>query len=731
MKKINPKGFLLIALFLVFSSSSLFATVHKVDLNAVNGLKDGTSWPNAFVDLQNALSAAASGDQIWIATGTYYPTDQWSGNRSAAFQTISGVSIYGGYDAATNTLNPALYPVFLSGDIGNQGDSSDNSYHVIYNPGSAYGATLYGLNIEDGNADQTTSPNNGGGGMYNVSCSPLIIFCNFKNNNGSQNGGAVANFYCSPQFYSVTFENNKSSKDGGGMYNYTSSPVLNGCLFANNTASGTGGGMTNLASSAPSLVQVTFDKNEATSPSGGGGGISNAASSPTISFCTFTENIGGGMSDLNGCSTQLSSSTFTDNVSAMYGGGYLVGLSSPMISACTFTSNSTTLYGGGLCYLPGSTVYIEYCTFSGNTAQSGGGIAVLSNSGIITGCHVYNNTSTLVSSTSGGGGIYLSDCDDIDLIKATVYENTSASYGGGILLLSSDNINIENSTIHNNDGQLGGGLCINNPSSTHQGHSILNNLLYENTAGVGGGIAFLGSSPDSTEINSNTVTYNTGAYTGDGMFSQYSASTSCTFKNNIIYYNGTYDVDPTLSVGGTYPGFSYCDIGGCLGVNTNIDANPQFVNDTIDDYRISDSLNSPCIEAGDNSATQTDYDNKGDTRIFSANIDMGAYEYEHLTTVYRLAGSNSDESNTEITYNVYPNPAVDHINIVLDQLPEDATIEMKLMDVSGKVVREISETGSASHSINHNVSDLSKGVYFIDILVNGYKRFNSKIVITQ
>jgi hypothetical protein len=38
------------------------------------GGDDGTSWVDAFTDLQSALSAAVSGDQIWVAAATYYPT---------------------------------------------------------------------------------------------------------------------------------------------------------------------------------------------------------------------------------------------------------------------------------------------------------------------------------------------------------------------------------------------------------------------------------------------------------------------------------------------------------------------------------------------------------------------------------------------------------------------------------------------------------------------------------
>ncbi len=45
-----------------------------VDTSA-DGLNDGTSWQDAFVDLQDALVAADSGDEIWVAAGYHVDSD--------------------------------------------------------------------------------------------------------------------------------------------------------------------------------------------------------------------------------------------------------------------------------------------------------------------------------------------------------------------------------------------------------------------------------------------------------------------------------------------------------------------------------------------------------------------------------------------------------------------------------------------------------------------------------
>lgn len=80
-----------------------------VDLDAVDGENNGSSWENAFTDLQSALAIAGASDQIWVAEGTYLPT---TGNnlpegvddiRAVSFVINNGVKVYGGF-AGDETL---------------------------------------------------------------------------------------------------------------------------------------------------------------------------------------------------------------------------------------------------------------------------------------------------------------------------------------------------------------------------------------------------------------------------------------------------------------------------------------------------------------------------------------------------------------------------------------------------------------------------------------------------
>ena len=92
------------------------SSVVYVDVDAV-GANDGSSWADAYVDLQDALASAGSG-QVWVAEGTYLPGP--AGLQSSTFALKSGVAVYGGFDGTETQLaqrDPDLHPVVLSGDL--------------------------------------------------------------------------------------------------------------------------------------------------------------------------------------------------------------------------------------------------------------------------------------------------------------------------------------------------------------------------------------------------------------------------------------------------------------------------------------------------------------------------------------------------------------------------------------------------------------------------------------
>src|SRR5262249_39547213 len=81
-----------------------------------------------------------------------------------------------------------------------------------------------------------------------------------RNPNGTEphvSGGGLYTLNSSPTLTNVTFSSNSATSYGGGMYNANSSPALTNVTFSGNSAT-SGGGMDNEASSSPALTNVTF-----------------------------------------------------------------------------------------------------------------------------------------------------------------------------------------------------------------------------------------------------------------------------------------------------------------------------------------------------------------------------------------------------------------------------------------------------------------------------------------
>ena len=166
-----------------------------VDLDATSGANDGSSWEDAYLDLQDALLAAATCPvEIWVAEGGYFPTP--SMNRNISFNLPDGVELYGGFagtETARSDRDFVNNVTILSGDIGVDNDDTDNSFQVV-RAGEDKVVKLDGFTIADGNADEIIDEviQNDGGGFYNLG-EATVQNCIFTNNRATDKGAAIYN----------------------------------------------------------------------------------------------------------------------------------------------------------------------------------------------------------------------------------------------------------------------------------------------------------------------------------------------------------------------------------------------------------------------------------------------------------------------------------------------------------------------------------------------------------
>jgi predicted outer membrane repeat protein len=307
-----------------FTASS--SSTHYVDTSAPGPTHDGTSWPTAFLYLQDALYAALSGDVIFVAEGVYrpdmnstYPDGTY--DRNASFQLKSGVAIYGGFPSGGCSgwtgRDIEGHETILSGDLnGDDGPVNDpcdlltdpnrteNSYHVVTGSYTDLVARLDGFTITAGNANDVNWPNDSGAGMFNIQANCTVNKCTFIENSAEESGGAMWSTGSNLQASNCTFFRNFAVKGGGAMEFYICEhPVVVNCSFISNKGvfAGCGGGGIYVKTSSPDVINCLFVNNSTPS----GAGMSNINRSyPTITNCTFYRNVAtvscGGISNYNG-----------------------------------------------------------------------------------------------------------------------------------------------------------------------------------------------------------------------------------------------------------------------------------------------------------------------------------------------------------------------------------------------------------------------------------------------
>ncbi len=358
--------------FILSWAATAQAQIVYVDDDAT-GAGDGTSWTNAYVELQSALQNAQPGTQIWVAIGSYRPdydpeTSSYTQDRTATFQLEADVTLYGGFFGVEDFLwqRAGLYsdtrlvgdlagddvPVANPAQLENEPTRIDNSHHVVTGHTSAEGtAVIDGFNIIGGHAiDDAT--NSSGGGIYMTIGRHYIGNCLFSSNAAMLGGAISSNVSLDLDVRYTDVTDNLSVSSGGGMHaEFTVLSVI-GCRFMNNYANNSGG-------------LAVHGVHQGTIPAW----ILNTSFRGNVSMCEACVAGGVGLQDVEAV---VFNCLFIGNSAGDRGGALKLGAGTYDIVNCTIVYNESVNHPtGGIFAESASGVNASNCILWGNSGTSG------------------------------------------------------------------------------------------------------------------------------------------------------------------------------------------------------------------------------------------------------------------------------------------------------------------------------------------------------------------------
>jgi len=199
------------------------------------GSNNGTSWGDAYTDLNTAIASLVPFQDIYVAKGTYNPD---ASIVTVAFELKEWSKIYGSFNG-DEVINQTIIDnrdfenniSILSGDLNADDDgfnnNSDNSYNVVRAIDLSEYTRLDGFEISGGNAINDATYRSGGG-VY--SFNSKTVFANLKvtNNSANSRGGGFYIDEGAPKLSNISISNNHCSFIAGGFANVstTENPIL-------------------------------------------------------------------------------------------------------------------------------------------------------------------------------------------------------------------------------------------------------------------------------------------------------------------------------------------------------------------------------------------------------------------------------------------------------------------------------------------------------------------------
>ncbi len=274
--------------------------------------------------IQMAIDAAATGDSVMVAPGSYLESINFRGKA-----------------IVVTSIDPEDEAVVAGTVI----DAGGAQRGVTFEAGETRASLLTGFTITGGSSST-------GGGVSCTGASPSVTHCVIQNNYGETKGGGMLLRDSSALVQDSTIRGNVTDGDGGGVH---------------------------IDGGAPEFLAVAIEDNKADDDGGGirVGGGATAIFEMCLIIDNEAEDSGGGF-DLRDSHTTITTSKALANRSRSDGGAVFCSGGELHILDSVLSANQARYDGGGISLFGGAMGDVQHCTLLSNLAgERGGGLRVL------------------------------------------------------------------------------------------------------------------------------------------------------------------------------------------------------------------------------------------------------------------------------------------------------------------------------------------------------------------
>lgn len=454
-----------LTLILLWLLSSNPLTIRAADLTVCPG--GGCN----YTTIQAAVDAAAAGDVIKVAEGTYTDLHARDGITQVVYISQT-VTIRGGYTTAfTEPPNPETHPTTINASGLGRG-------LVISGPATV---TVEGLRITGGDASDLGGGPDGwdaGGGVYINAATAILNNCLVYNNTASRTdsyayGGGVYLHYGVATLFDNTIQDNVADASssgyglGGGLVLWHNPATLISNTIQNNTArDGSGGwaagGGIYVMHGQGAVISGNLISGNAAGPGGSGGGIYLCHSPATLNDNRVLSNTantgstgsgrGGGLLLLNGSDATLNRNlvqgNFAGAVGPGSGGGFFIDNSDAQLNANRVMGNTARDGdGGGILIVQNNTTLINTLVAQNIIAGTGAGAGI----GVWNGTPYLAHTTVADNTGGDGAGVHV-----LASGAATLVNTILANHTIGITVTTFSSADLEATLWHGNGTDTGG-----------------------------------------------------------------------------------------------------------------------------------------------------------------------------------------------------------------------------------------------------------------------------------